>query len=167
MCSQINDVLERQNGFDVWYDKGLVPGEVYRKKIAEVIRDSGYFIILLSESSVHSDWVLDEVEYAKKLRKKILPIWIEDVELPDDLDMILQRYHSLFWYLRTSDSQFEKSLNSVFEIGEEPKQKCRGSIPGRYSAEAEGDRNPVEETGRITVRSSESVSFPGITLEVP
>ena len=27
--------------------------------------------------------------------------------------------------------------------------------------------NPVEETGRITVRSSESVSFPGITLEVP
>ena len=28
VCSQINDVLERQNGFDVWYDKGLVPGEV-------------------------------------------------------------------------------------------------------------------------------------------
>ena len=30
----------------------------------------------------------------------------------------------------------------------------RRLIPGRYSAEAEGERNPVEETGRITVCSS-------------
>lgn len=117
-CAWIDSVLEKQDGFNVWYDKGLVPGEVYRKKIAQVIRDAGYFIILLSESSVNSDWVLDEVEYAKKLHKRILPIWVEDVEIPDDLDMILQRYHSLFWHLRSSDSQFEKSLLSMFDIGD-------------------------------------------------
>ena len=29
---------------------------------------------------------------------------------------------------------------------------------------AEGDKNPVEETGRITVRSSKSVSLSGITI---
>ena len=115
----IDSVLEKRDGFMVWYDKGLVPGEVYRKKIAKVIRDSGYFIILLSRSSVNSDWVLDEVEYAKKLHKRILPIWIENVNIPDDLDMLLQRYHSLFWYLRSSDSQFEKSLLSMFERREE------------------------------------------------
>lgn len=119
ICSRINDILERQPGFSVWYDKGLVPGEVYRKKIASVIRESSYFIILLSQASVASDWVQDEVEYAKKLHKKILPIWIEDVDIPDDLDMILQRYHSLFWHLRSSDSQFEESLLSVFGQGDE------------------------------------------------
>ena len=117
----IDSVLEKREGFMVWYDKGLVPGEVYRKKIAKVIREAGYFIILLSNSSVNSDWVLDEVEYAKKLHKKILPIWIEDVAIPDDLDMILQRYHSLFWYLRSSDSQFEKSLMSMFDKRDEAK----------------------------------------------
>ena len=114
-CAQIDSLLEKQEGFRVWYDKGLIPGEVYRRKIAEVIRDSGYFIVLLSRTSVCSDWVLDEVEYAKKLRKRILPIWIEEVEIPDDLDMILQRYHSLFWHLRSSDSQFERSLVSMFD----------------------------------------------------
>ena len=114
-CSKIDALLEKQEGFSVWYDKGLVPGEVYRRKIAEVIRNAGYFIILLSESSVNSDWVLDEVEYAKKLHKRILPIWIENVDIPDDLDMILQRYHSLFWHLRSSDSQFESSLLSMFD----------------------------------------------------
>ncbi|MBQ3276101.1 MAG: toll/interleukin-1 receptor domain-containing protein [Oscillospiraceae bacterium] len=115
-CTKIDSLLEKQEGFSVWYDKGLIPGEVYRRKIAEVIRDSGYFIILLSNNSVNSDWVLDEVEYAKKLRKRILPIWIENVEIPDDLDMILQRYHSLFWHLRSSDIQFERSLLSMFDL---------------------------------------------------
>lgn len=121
-CEWIDSVLQKKGGFDVWYDRGLIPGEVYRKRIAEVIRDSGYFIILLSQASVHSDWVLDEVEYAKKLHKKILPIWIENVDLPDDLDMILQRYHSLFWHLRSSDCQFENSLLSMFGPQEEESQ---------------------------------------------
>ena len=114
-CNKIDSFIGKHDGFDVWFDRGLTPGEVFRKKIVEVIRDSGYFIILLSESSVQSDWVIDEVEYAKRLHKKILPIWLENVQLPDELDMILQRYHSLFWYLRSSDSQFESSLMSMFD----------------------------------------------------
>ncbi|MBR0351687.1 MAG: toll/interleukin-1 receptor domain-containing protein [Oscillospiraceae bacterium] len=118
-CARIDDAFAKQGNFDVWYDKGLVPGEVYRRKIAGVIREADCFIILLSNSSVTSEWVLDEVEYAKKLRKKIIPIWIENVDIPDDLDMILQRYHSLFWHLRSSDSQFERSLMMLFEQEEE------------------------------------------------
>ncbi len=118
-CARIDDAFAKQGNFDVWYDKGLVPGEVYRRKIAGVIREADCFIILLSNASVTSEWVLDEVEYAKKLRKKIIPIWIENVDIPDDLDMILQRYHSLFWHLRSSDSQFERSLMMLFEHEEE------------------------------------------------
>lgn len=115
VCDQIAAFMEKDSGFDVWYDQGLIPGELYRKKIVEVIRNTDYFIVLISNHSVQSEWVLDEVEYAKKLHKKILPIWIEKTDMPDDLDMILQRYHSLFWHLRSSDSQFEASLLSIFD----------------------------------------------------
>ena len=114
-CNKIDSFLAKHDGFDVWFDRGLTPGEVFRKQIVEVIRESGYFIILLSEASVQSDWCIDEVEYARRLPKKILPIWLENLELPDELDMILQRYHSLFWHLRSSDSQFESSLMSMFD----------------------------------------------------
>ena len=58
---------------------------------------------------------MDEVEYAKRLHKRILPIYAEETKLPDELDMILQRYHCLFWYLRSSDLQFESSLLQVFD----------------------------------------------------
>ncbi len=135
ICDKIDSIIERQPGFQVWYDKGLLPGEVYRKRIAEAIRESAYFIILLSKTSVASDWVLDEVEYAKKLCKRILPIWLEDVEIPDDLDMILQRFHSLFWHLRSSDEQFEESLMSMFGVTEKkPVGQALVGFGNEYSA---------------------------------
>lgn len=113
ICQQVAGYLEGEDGVRVWYDKGLIPGEEYRKKIATVIREAEFFIVLLSERSVSSEWVKDEVEYAKRCHKKIIPIYIAHTELPDDLDMILQRYHSLFWYLRSSDGQFRQSLLST------------------------------------------------------
>ena len=132
VCSKIDSLLEKQPGFEVWYDRELVPGEIYRKKIAGVIRDANYFILLLSNAAANSDWVYDELEYAKKLRKRILPIWIEDVDVPDDLDMILQRYHSLFWHLRSSDSQFEQNLMAMFDQGQ---QKTQGQAQVGYGNE--------------------------------
>jgi len=110
VCERIAACMEKKEELSVWYDKGLIAGEEYRRRIASTIRASDYFVVLLSQKSVLSEWVLDEVEYAKKLHKKILPILIEEIELPENLDMILQRYHSLFWHLRTSDSQFENEL---------------------------------------------------------
>ena len=114
ICDRIADIMRSEPRFDVWYDKGLVPGDTYRRKIVETIRDCHYFIVLLSEDSVRSEWVLDEVEYAKKLHKKILPVYVEETQVPDEIDMILQRYHSLFWHLRQSDAQFAENLMMVF-----------------------------------------------------
>lgn len=127
ICDIIAAALEKTGELSVWYDKGLIPGEEYRKRIAEVIRGVDYFIVLLSRDSVQSEWVLDEVEYAKKLHKRILPIWIQETELPDDLDMILQRYHSLFWHLRSSDSQFEEILYSTI-LRREPENQGKSLV---------------------------------------
>ena len=118
VCESIASMLERPSRV-IWYDKGLVPGEVFRKKIVEKIRAADYFIVMLSCESIRSEWVLDEVEYAKKQHKRILPVYIDNTSLPDDLDMILQRYHSLFWHLRSSDKQFEESLDRIFGDQEE------------------------------------------------
>lgn len=134
VCASIATAMERTGEISVWYDKGLIPGEEYRKRIASAIRHADYFVVLLSEKSVCSEWVLDEVEYAKKLRKKILPIWIEEVELPENLDMILQRYHSLFWHLRISDSQFETMLySSILQKPEKNEGKSQLGHGNEYS----------------------------------
>ncbi len=66
VCKGISDILTDGLGLDVWYDTELKPGEKYREKIVGEIKNSELFIILLSNSSVASEWVQDELEYAKK-----------------------------------------------------------------------------------------------------
>ena len=143
ICSKIAEVMEHTGGISVWYDKGLIPGEEYRKKIAAAIRSADFFLVLLSEKSVCSDWVVDEVEYAKKLRRKILPIWIEKVQLPENLDMILQRYHSLFWYLRTSDREFETAL--MASLLQRPEKEAGRSLLGNGNEFSEAENRKMRE----------------------
>ena len=141
LCEHIASCFPEES-FSVWFDRGLRPGEVYRKRIAQVIKDTDYFLILISPASVCSEWVLDELEYAKKLHKRILPIWAAETELPMDLDMILQRYHSLFWYLRASDEQFRASLLQVF-AGQE--QETAGAVLGYGNEFSESENLQMRE----------------------
>ncbi len=109
ICDSIALLLESLS-LEVWYDDGLMPGDIYRKKIVNKIRAASYFIVLLSDAAIRSEWVIDEIEYAKKQHKRIIPVFLEETNLSDDLDMMLQRYQSLFWYLRGSDQEFERSF---------------------------------------------------------
>lgn len=159
ICRQIAESMERTGEISVWYDNGLIPGEEYRKRIASTIRDADFFAVLLSETSVRSEWVLDEVEYAKKMRKKILPIYIEDVELPEDLDMILQRYHSLFWHLRTSDRQFESMI--VASLLNKPVKDEGKSQLGNGNEFSEAENRRMRELLQEEVQSHYSVCYEG------
>ena len=49
ICSKIAEDMEHTGGISVWYDKGLIPGEEYRKKIAAAIRSADFFLVLVSE----------------------------------------------------------------------------------------------------------------------
>ena len=76
VCDRIAAAIEKTGELSVWYDKGLIPGEEYRKRIVTNIQAADFFIVLLSKSSVCSEWVLDEVEYAKQQRKRGISVAI-------------------------------------------------------------------------------------------
>ena len=120
-CERIAEILRRQKGVSVWYDEGLIPGDKYRRVIVEKLRDSAYFVLLLSEASTASEWVLDEASYAKDHHKKIVPIWLEETAISPEMEFIINRYHSLFWYARSSDEQFGESLLPLFGFGKQDK----------------------------------------------
>ena len=113
ICKEITAALEAEGKLNIWFDESLVPGEEYRKKIASRIREADYVTVLLSGRSVKSEWVLDEVEYAKSCKKRIIPVWIEPLELPPDFEMILQRYHGLFWHMKASAAAFARDFSAI------------------------------------------------------
>jgi hypothetical protein len=46
---------------------------------------------LITANSVAKEWVLDEIAAARNLRVPIIPAFLEDVRLPDELQFMLQR----------------------------------------------------------------------------
>jgi TIR domain./Restriction endonuclease. len=78
-------------GFEFWYDQQEINvGDRSQEKINEGIQSSSAFILVLSSSSMNSDWVKYEMNSALLLNavKKgitILPIKIDNSNIPSDL----------------------------------------------------------------------------------
>lgn len=68
-------------GLSVWWDKNLEPGQVFREEIVRAIGEARQVIVLWSETSVTSHFVLDEAGRAAK-QKKLVPVRIDSCELP-------------------------------------------------------------------------------------
>ena len=100
-------------GYRVWWDKGIRGGTRFSDDIADRVHDCACVIVLISRAWVDSDWCRDEVEYALGLKKKILPIYLEDVELPRAMRMRLGGLQALFWHEYETDEEFNEDLFAV------------------------------------------------------
>jgi len=75
-------------GFRIWnYVVEVKPGDNLHRKIREGLSTSGYVIAVLSEASLNSKWVMEEMETAlnreqKGLWPKVIPVIIDEVSPP-------------------------------------------------------------------------------------
>ncbi len=74
----------RAAGFDdVFNDVSAIhPDEQFWPKIEEGITNCDNFVVVITAASNASEWVKREVEFARGLSKKVIPIWREDCPLP-------------------------------------------------------------------------------------
>ncbi|MBS0386373.1 MAG: toll/interleukin-1 receptor domain-containing protein, partial [Proteobacteria bacterium] len=71
----------RAENLQVWWDQGVGAGAAWRREIQRALSEAGVVVPLWSETSVNSDWVLEEAEYGKS--KGILcPAIIDEVSPP-------------------------------------------------------------------------------------
>jgi len=70
------------SGISVWIDQsGIAAATSWSKEIAEALEGCSAFILLLSANSIASENVAKELAVAAKLRKQIIPVQLERVEL--------------------------------------------------------------------------------------
>ncbi|MCI4664788.1 MAG: SUMF1/EgtB/PvdO family nonheme iron enzyme [Neomegalonema sp.] len=74
----LSKVLE-QNGFSVWYDYGLLPGEDFEKRLMRELAQARIVIVLWCEMSKQSQWVQKEATEAKAAGK-LLPTRIQTID---------------------------------------------------------------------------------------
>lgn len=91
----LRDILEK-NGIVCWMAPRDIPGgSNYTKEIPTAIRGCQVFVLVLSQNSQNSHWVLKELDSAVNCGKVILPFMLEDFQLRDEFNFLLtgaQRY---------------------------------------------------------------------------
>lgn len=90
-ASRIAPVLEaiQELGYRFWYDRGIVAGSEWFASIAKRLQGSTAILLFLSNQAVLRDFVRMEVVHAAIIRKRILPIELENVELKDEFALSL------------------------------------------------------------------------------
>jgi hypothetical protein len=67
----------------VWWDRDLVLGDSYEPMIFKAIAEAAITIVVVSQSSVASDWVVRESQEALKNGARVIPIIIDGTPLPE------------------------------------------------------------------------------------
>lgn len=98
----------------IWYDEGLTPGESLNDDLANHISKCECVIIIITNNSIQSQYVKSELNYAISLNKRIYPVFLEDVELPGGLAMMLGT--TQYIYINDLESETNKLIDSLPEI---------------------------------------------------
>ena len=73
----------REAGAGVWLDQlDIKPGSRWDKSIEQALFKSSILLVVLSKSSVESANVMDEVSFALEENKRVVPILLEDCDIP-------------------------------------------------------------------------------------
>ena len=77
------DIAEalKQQGFSVWWDRSILPGETFDTVIEDALDTAKCVIVLWSKTSVYKEWVRTEASEGKQ-RGILIPVLIDDVKIP-------------------------------------------------------------------------------------
>ncbi len=81
-------------GYKCWYaPRDIMPGEVYARAIVRGIKTCPIFLVAITENSTKSDMVLNEIEQAARYKKKLIPLFFNNLELPEEFSFYLRTVH--------------------------------------------------------------------------
>lgn len=102
-------------GFDVFWDPEIPPGETWDNIIARELKSARCVIVAWSERSAESDWVKEEAEYGKQ-KKALVPVQIDGAGPPLGFTR-LQTANLSGWSGDTSNSEWQKVIARVRHHG--------------------------------------------------
>src|ERR1700690_2957235 len=95
--------------YAVWFDQLDIPtGARWDDEIENALRDCSIFMVILTPASIASENVKDEIGYAIDHVKRILPVLLDDFDVP----LRLRR----FQYVDFTKKSFEEGIESAKQL---------------------------------------------------
>jgi len=152
-AQQIAEALQAA-GWDVWWDVHLAAGAGFREEIVRQLRDARRVVVLWSQASIASHFVIDEADEGRR-RGVLVQTRIEDVEIPLGFRQI-QCANLLAWDGDPDDPDFRSVLNGLSDAVSNtspPAQRTNPGLPRVSSTVSQVERSYshvdiAENTGR-------------------
>ncbi len=101
-------------GFDVWWDHRIPPGRTYRDVIGAALQNSKCVMVVWSENSVRSQWVLDEADVGAQ-RRVLMPVLIDNIMPPLGFTQI-EASRLMDWDGSDEQLEWKHTLEAVGEL---------------------------------------------------
>lgn len=142
----------QRDGYRIWYDQRLTPSEQWVSEISRRIKGCGYFVTLLTDAFLRSEWCTKELTLAQKRKKPILAVHLAKNELPDGIDLLLA---DLFGVYRSACKSEEAFYHQIY--------KAKGLDAFRSQPEKEASPAPVSKPAPQTgsnASKAETINYP-------
>jgi formylglycine-generating enzyme required for sulfatase activity len=158
IAKKLADALQKK-GWTVWWDPEVLTGERFHDIIDKELKKSKCVVVLWSKLSVESQNVKDEANYALK-RNKLVPIMIEDVDLPYWFESI-NTGQFIDWDGSDKFPGYQKLVSDITKIIAEEDKRRRKEVEQRKAEDerkrkeaeakpkADGERKRKEEKAEI------------------
>ena len=109
-------------GIDSYFDIKMTNGHNFENMIIDTIRQSKFYVILLSKRSIDSLWVEKEFEVARKANKVIIPVIMYDgLTQPNmimDKDWVYSNFRSIdcFMFDASNSEKINESVNKLVNL---------------------------------------------------
>jgi hypothetical protein len=120
---QVLDLTEllEQRGFKVWIDQHRLDGaSLWPKEVTEALLRAKVFVLVISKASVVSDNVIRELSLASEESKTILPLQLEQVEIPSSIRYQLAGIQYLVLNPRNPQENADQIIRTLSKLGVMP-----------------------------------------------
>ena len=131
------DAALARSGFSVWWDASITAGDRFDEVIARELSDAKVVVVLWSEVSVHSKWVVSEAMFALE-HEALVAAKIDDVKIRVPFNTV-QTADLRDWDLESSHSGLREIMEGVHaKLGRRGTPKPTNKGEARISGDASG-----------------------------
>lgn len=111
LVKKIKSEIDRLVGIDCWMDlDGIESGEQFEDVIINAICKCDIILFMMSANSMQSEWALDELDFAKHEKKRIVLVGIDNTEMSGKFYFRYHKYDTIIWSNEPQRAKLIKDL---------------------------------------------------------
>ena len=145
---RILDLVDRLDaaGVSVWIDQMSIEGAtMWSQEIVAAIRNCKVLILAISENSADSENVVKEVALASEGRKRILPVYLGQAEIPESMAYQLAGIQRVEFYEGREEVALQAVIRALAKLGVTVSEAASTAAAGAPKRSSHGASHPTAD----------------------